>query len=47
MCNGIFGINISTKTENTQSYLANPVIAAEFKSLDTFETVLKDIDEGV
>lgn len=47
MCNGIFGINISTKTENTQSYLSNPVIAAEFKSLDAFETVLKDIDEGV
>lgn len=45
MCNGIFGINNSTKIENIQSNPTNPVIAVKFKSPDDVEMVLKDIDE--
>jgi len=45
MGNGIFGINISAETKNTQSYPVHPVIIAEFKSPNDFEMGLKDIDE--
>lgn len=45
MCNRFSGVNCSAETEDPQSYPANAVIEAAFKSPNDVHTVQENIDE--